>query len=56
MINSNAMANFGAIYGMIKYTMEAINTVDSLIEKLEEKSVDKDEVRTLRTEFTSKVN
>lgn len=56
MINSNAMANFGAIYGMIKYTMEALNTIDSLTEKLEEKSVDKDEVRTLRTEFTSKVN
>ena len=41
---------------MIKYTMEAQKTIDSLIEKLEEKSVDKDEVRTLRTEFTSKVN
>jgi hypothetical protein len=33
MISSNAMANFGAIYGMIKYTMEALNTIDSLIEK-----------------------
>ena len=50
------MANFGAIYGMRKYPMEALNTIDSLIEKLEEKSVDKDEVLTLRTEFTSKVN
>jgi hypothetical protein len=56
MTNCNMNANFGTIYGMIKYTMETINTMDSLIEKLEEKSADKDEVRVLRTELTTKVN
>lgn len=37
-------ANFATIFCMIKYTMEAVNETDSLIEKLEEKSTNKEEV------------
>jgi GTP1/Obg family GTP-binding protein len=56
MVNSNAMANLAIVYRMVKYTMEAVNKTDSLIEKLEEKSADKEEVRALRKEFVGKVN
>jgi tryptophanyl-tRNA synthetase len=48
-------ANLALAY-RIKNTMKAVNTIiDSLVEKLEEKSADKDEVLSLKKELTSKV-
>lgn len=53
---SDMNANFAIAYRMIKNTMEAVNIIiDSFIEKLEEKSANKDEVLSLRKELTSKV-
>lgn len=55
-VNGNMLNSFGLVYKMIKYTMEAVNTVDSLIEKLSEKSADKEQVEAIRVELTTKVN
>jgi hypothetical protein len=56
MVYSDMNANFALAYRMIKNTMKAVNIIiDSLFEKLEEKSANKDEVLSLKKELTSKV-
>lgn len=53
---SEKNTNFALAYRMIKNTMKAVNVIlDSLFEKLEEKSANKDEVLSLKKELTSKI-